>query len=84
MNPDKGSRFKLAERWENTGWSNHANTMKCYVAGLLLLTGCSTAEKTSVSAEAVPLFPVCVAEEPGGSRERHYTRLYVGLQESSD
>ena len=58
--------------------------MKYYVAGLLLLTGCSTAEKTSVSAEAVPFFPVCVAEESGGFRGRHYTRLYVGLQESSN
>ena len=41
-------------------------------------------EKTSVTAEAVPFFPVCVAEESGGFRERHYTRQYIGLQESSD
>ncbi|WP_435215119.1 hypothetical protein ACMAY6_05440 [Luminiphilus sp. nBUS_16] len=58
--------------------------MKYYLAGLLLLAGCSTPEKTSVTAEAVPFFPVCVAEESGGFRERHYTRQYIGLQESSD
>ena len=41
-------------------------------------------EKTPFTAESVPFFPVCVAEEFGGFHERHYTRLNLGLQNSSD
>lgn len=58
--------------------------MRCYIAALIILAGCSSTEKTPFTAESVPFFPVCVAEEFGGFHERHYTRLNVGLQNSSD